>query len=130
MISLRPACPYSQLPHHVAAKAVDDALSRERDEMHLAGLTGLEPHGGAGGDVEPHATRASAIEFQRRIGLKEMIMRADLDRAVAGIGDRERDRLAAGGEVDLAVLDEEFTGDHFISFNLWIPGLSLCDIPE
>src|SRR5579863_1150777 len=130
MISLRPACPYSQLPHHVAAKAVDGALSRQRDEMHLAGLTGFEPHGGAGGDVEPHAARFLAIEFQRRVGLEEMIVRADLDRAVSGIGNRERDRLPAGVEFDLAVLDEEFAGDHFISSNLWIPGLSLRDIPE
>src|SRR3984885_15011479 len=130
MIPLRPAYPYSQLPHHVTAKSVDGALSRQRDQMHLAGLARFEAHGGAGRDIEPHAAGFLAIEFQRRIGLEEMIVRADLDRAVTGIGDRERYRLAAGIELDVAVLDEEFAGDHFISFNLWIPGLSLRDIPE
>jgi len=35
-----------------------------------------------------------------------MIMRADLDRPVAGIGDRQRDRLAAGIDLDLVVLDD------------------------
>src|ERR1700733_12256802 len=130
MISLRPACPCSQLPHHFAAKAVDGTLSRQRDEMHLAALSRFEPHGGAGGDIEAHAARFLTLEFQRRIGLEEMIVRADLDRAITGIGDRERDRLAAGIELDIAVLDEEFARDHFISFNLWIPGLSLRDIPE
>src|ERR1700722_8263819 len=108
MISLRPACPCSQLPHPCAAKTVDGPLSRQRDEMHLAGLSRFEPHGGAGGDVEAHAARFLAIEFQRWIGLEEMIVRADLDRAVTGIGDRERDRLAASIELDIAVLDEEF----------------------
>src|SRR4030081_3214212 len=41
-----------------------------------------------------------------------MVVRADLDRPVAGIGDGERHRLAAGIEFDLAVLDEEFAGGH------------------
>ena len=91
---------------HVAAEAVDRALAGERDQLHVAGLAGLEAHRGAGGDVEPHAARLLAVELQRRIGLEEMIVRADLDRPVAGIGDRQRHRLAAGIEFDLAVLDE------------------------
>src|ERR1700754_3684100 len=88
----------SKLPHHVAAEAVDGALAGERYELHLAGLARLKAHGGAGSDIEPHAARLLAIEFQRRIGLEEMIVRADLDRPVASIGDGERDRLATGIE--------------------------------
>src|ERR1700676_250445 len=91
----------SQLPHHVAAKTVDDAVSRERYQLHVAGLAGFEADRGASRDIEPHAAGASAIEFQRRVGLEEMIMRADLDRPVAAIGDIERHRLAAGIELDL-----------------------------
>ena len=41
-----------------------------------------------------------------------MIMAADLDRPVAGIGDREGHGLAAGIELDVAVSEDEFTGDH------------------
>src|SRR5207237_6766463 len=41
-----------------------------------------------------------------------MVVRADLDRAVAGVGDRQRHGLAAGIELNLAVLDKEFAGDH------------------
>src|SRR3954463_7352311 len=78
-----------------------------------------------------------AIELQRRVGLEKMVVRADLDRAVAGVGDRQRHGLAAGIELDLAVLDEEFAGDHSVLLvipglvqrepgisinNLWIPG--------
>src|SRR5262245_65864588 len=44
-----------------------------------------------------------------------MIMRADLDRPVAGVGDRQRDRLATGIELDLAVLDEHFAWDHALA---------------
>src|SRR5712671_7598923 len=102
----------SQLSHHVATKTIDDSLAGERHELDVAGLPRLEPHRGAGGDIEPHAARLFAVEFQRRIGFEEMIVRADLDRAVAGVGDVKRHGLAAGVEFDLAVLDEEFTGDH------------------
>src|SRR5579859_3419949 len=107
MIWLRRFPKYSQLTHHVAAEAVDGSLSRERDQMNLAGLARLEPHRGAGGDIEPHAACFLAVEFQRRIGFEEMIVRADLDRAIAGVSDRERCRFAAGIEFDLAVLDEK-----------------------
>src|SRR3974390_895351 len=105
----------SQLPHHLAAEAVDRALARERHELHLASLPGLEPHRRAGGDIEPHAARFFAVEFQRRIGLEEMVVRADLDRTIAGIGHRQRHGLAARIEVDLSVLDEAFAGDHSAS---------------
>src|SRR5260370_6481774 len=109
---LQPLPTCSQLALHLAAKSVDHALARERDQLHVAGLAGLEAHRGAGGDIEPHAARLLAVELQRRIGLEEMVVRADLDRPVAGIGDRQRHRLAAGVEFDFSVLDEEFAGDH------------------
>jgi len=74
--------------------------------LHVAGLAGLEADGGAGGNVEAHAAGLFAIEFQRRVGLEEMVVRADLDRAVTSVGHRKCHRLAAGVEFDLAVLDE------------------------
>src|SRR5579872_2266033 len=95
----------SQLSHHVAAKAVDGALARKRHELHVAGLAGLETDRGPRGDIEPHAAGLLAIELERRIGLEEMIMRSDLDRAITRVGYRQRHRLAAGIELDLAVLD-------------------------
>src|SRR5262249_17338655 len=102
----------SEFSHHVLAEAVDRSLAGERHQRHLARLSRLETHGGAGGDVESHAARLFAIEFQRRVGLEEMIMRADLDRPVAAVGDGQRHRLAAGIGLDLAVLDEHLAGDH------------------
>ena len=96
----------------------------------------------------PHAAGFLAVEFQRRIGLEEMVVRTDLDRAVAGVGDGERHGLAAGIELDLAVLDEEFAGDHLLPslrhsgrmrsaepgistiYNLWIPGSAASRPPR
>src|SRR4029453_9492685 len=78
----RPDSIASQLAHDVAAKAVDHALAGECDELHVAGLAGLEADGGAGGDVEAHAAGLFAVEFQRGVGFEEMVVRADLDGAV------------------------------------------------
>src|ERR1700760_1040203 len=105
----------SQVSHHVGAEAVDDALAGERHELHVAGLTRLEPNRGAGRDIQPHAAGLLAIELQCRIGFEEMIVRADLDRPIACVSDGKRHRLAAGVEFYLAVLDEEFAGDHFVT---------------
>src|SRR5207237_10098531 len=102
----------SQLPQYGATQDIDDALAGERHELHVAPLPRLETHRGACRDVEPHAAGASAVELQRRIGLEEMIVRADLDRPIARIGNRQRHRLATGIELDLAVHDEHLSGDH------------------
>src|SRR6266446_1262387 len=102
----------SELSHHILPKPVDRALAGERNERDLTRLPRFKAHRRAGRDIEPHAARLLAIEFQRRIGLEEMIMRADLDRPVAGIGDVKRNRPAPGIELDLAVLDEHLSGDH------------------
>jgi hypothetical protein len=41
-----------------------------------------------------------------------MVVRADLDGSVAGVGDGEGDGGAAGVELDVAGGGEEFAGDH------------------
>src|SRR6516165_6920709 len=104
--------PRSELSHYVLPEAIDHPLACERDQRDFARLARLEAHGRAGGDIEPHAARLFAIELQRRIGLEKMIVRPDLDRPIATIGDREHNRLAIGIELDLPVLDEHFTWDH------------------
>src|SRR4249920_3672038 len=74
----RPDSIASQLAHDVAAEAVDHAFSRERDQLHVAGLAGFEADGCAGRDVEAHAAGLFTVEFKRRVGLEEMVVRADL----------------------------------------------------
>src|SRR5437588_2079586 len=102
----------SQAPHDLPAKAVNLPLARKGDERDLPGLPRLEADRGAGRDVEAHAAGLLALERERRIGLEEMIMRADLDRPVAGVGDRKLHAGAAGVENDLATLGDDFAGDH------------------
>src|SRR5271165_4084555 len=102
----------SQLSHDRLAKAVDHPFAAKRDQHHLAALAGLETHGCASCDVEAHAACLLALEFQRRIGFEEMIVRADLNRPIAGIGDRQRYCLASTVELDLTFLDEFFAGNH------------------
>src|SRR6185312_10199849 len=101
-----------KFPHHLAAETVHRSLAGERDQRDVAALARLEPPRGARRQVEPHAARLPAVELQRRVGLEEMIVRAHLDRPIAGVGDSQRHRLAALVELDLAVLDEHFAGDH------------------
>src|SRR5262245_41886122 len=112
--------PSLELAHHVLPESIDRTLAGECHQRDLARLPGLEAHRGAGRDVEPHAARLGAVKLQRRIGLEEMIVRAHLDRPVAGIRHRQGDGLAAGIELDLAVLDEGFAGNH------WLPHVFRC----
>ena len=85
---------HQSVSHHLACwKPKTRAVAGERHQLHVARLAGLEAHGGAGGDVEAHGRAALArSNVQGGVGLGEMIVRADLDRPVAGVGDRERDR--------------------------------------
>src|SRR5215475_6303389 len=112
--------PSLELAHHVLPESIDRTLAGECHQRDLARLPGLEAHRGAGRDVEPHAARLGAVKLQRRIGLEEMIVRAHLDRPVAGIRHRQGDGLAAGIELDLAVLDEGFARNH------WLPHVFRC----
>src|SRR5262245_28021207 len=111
-----------ELAHHVLPEPIDDALAGECDQRDLTRLAGLEAHRGAGRNVETHAARLGAIEFQRRVGLEEMVVRAHLDRPIAGIRHRQRDGLAAGIELDLTITDEVFAGDHQIPCLSSFPG--------
>ena len=59
------------------------------DEGDVAGLAGFEADGGAGGDVQALAAGGGAVEAQGGVGFGEVVVGADLDRAVAGVGDGE-----------------------------------------
>ncbi len=64
-------------------------------QSNFLGIAGLKAHGGSGGNIQPHAESGGAIESQRAIHFEEMEMRADLDGAVAGVGDFQFDFAAA-----------------------------------
>src|SRR6202035_5306487 len=98
----------SELSHDVLAEAIDGALAGDGDQRNVARLPRLEAHRSPGRNVEPHAARLLAVEAQRRVGFEEVVMRADLDRPVAGIGDRQRHGAAALVQFDVAVFYEIF----------------------
>jgi hypothetical protein len=75
-------------------------------------LPRLEAHRGARGDVEPEAVGLRALEGERVVGLEEVVVRADLDRAVAGIGDLERHGRAALVDLYVAFGDLHFAWNH------------------
>src|SRR6516225_9263405 len=102
----------SQLAVDLGVKADDAALSGVSDEPDLAALSRLEAGRGAGRDIEPIAARLFAVKGECGVGFVEVVMRADLDRAVACIGDGQRDRRAAGVELDVARGGEDLARDH------------------
>src|SRR5262249_37515994 len=81
----------------------------------VARLARLKTNGSSRRNVEPHTARLLAVELQRRICFEEMIVRADLNRPVAGVCDRQRDSLAALVEFNITLLDEEISRDHWIT---------------
>ena len=101
----------SQLPHHLLPETVDLAVARERHQADLARLAGLEAHGRPGWNVEPMPARLSAIERKGRIGLGEVIVRADLDWPVARVAHLDGDRCAAGIDLDLALGGDDLAGN-------------------
>src|SRR5690606_5383977 len=102
----------AQLAHDLLVEAEHQPVAAIGDQSHRPRLAGFEPHGAAGGDVQAHAAGLLAIEAERGVGLVEVIVRADLDRPVAGIGHFEGDGRLAGIELDLAVPGDDFAGYH------------------
>src|SRR5258708_13856416 len=63
----------------------DLAAAAECGERDLLGFSGLEAHGGSGGNVEMHAERCRAVEIERLVRFEEVKMAAHLDRTVPGV---------------------------------------------
>src|SRR5690349_11468379 len=97
----------SQLAVDLAVEADDTTLAGVGDEPDLAALPRLEPRRRASRDIEPEPPRLFPIKGECRVGFVEMVMRTHLDRAVAGIGDRQGYRRSAGIDRDVARRGEE-----------------------
>src|ERR1700733_6685742 len=86
----------------------------QRHQRNLALHARLEPHRGAGRDVQPAAPGKLPVEPQRRVGLREVEVRPDLNRPVAGIGDHQRHHRSANVQHDRPVAAEDLARDHGI----------------
>src|SRR5581483_5049011 len=92
----------SQQSVDLAGEPAHPPRSGISDEPHLTRLPRLEARRGTGRDVEAEAARLLAVELQCCIRLVEMVVRADLDRPVAGIGDGQSYGRSAGIHLDVA----------------------------
>src|SRR5258708_22995292 len=61
----------------------DLAAAAECGERDLLGFSGLEAHGGSGGDVGMHAERCPAVEIERLVRFEEVKIAAAPDPTVA-----------------------------------------------
>lgn len=77
-----------------AVAAAHNAPAAHLDERHRLGVARLEAHRGACRNVQPVAVRAPAVKLQLRVDLDEVVVRADLDGAVALARDAQPDPRA------------------------------------
>src|SRR5262249_5114335 len=96
-----------ELPREVVA-ALDRLVPGNRDERDRLRLARLEADRRAGGDVEPHAVRRLAVERQRGVGLDEVIVGADLNWPIAGVGDLQVRGSPLGVRGDLSGRSDNF----------------------
>src|SRR5215831_4205801 len=113
--------------HDRAVEAIDHAGATVGDQRNLAGLPWLKSHRRPSRNIEATAKRGLAIELERRVGLGEMIVTADLDRPVACVGDREQNRCSIAVQDDLARCRYDLAGNHIgrPSKRFW-PTSSIC----
>src|SRR6267378_1004071 len=83
---------------------------------------GLEAHRVPGGDVEPHAERLRAVEGERLVGLEEVEVAGDLDRAIAGVEDLQGDLRAPLVQLDVAVRGDHLAGTAALVGERLLPG--------
>ena len=75
--------------------AGDPLMPRDGHERDGLGLARLKPHRRARRDVKPLEQREPTVERQLAVDLAHVVVRADLDRPIAVVGDLEPDPLAA-----------------------------------
>jgi hypothetical protein len=76
-----------QRSHHQTIEAIDVTFAGQHHQLHAARLPRFEAHRRSRRDVEPETARRRAVENQRGIGFGKVIVRTDLDRPVAGVGN-------------------------------------------
>src|SRR5262249_58871042 len=72
------------------------------DRRTSGGGAGLKGGGGPRGNAQAIPERGPPIEGESRIGFGEMIVTADLDRPIAGVGNSKRDGCSILVQDDLA----------------------------
>src|SRR5699024_3236949 len=84
-------------------------------ELHVLVGPGFEAHGTAGDDVQALAPGGATVEVERRIGLGEVEVGADLDGTVGAVGDPQPDRLRAAVDHYGIAGQQDLPGDHRVT---------------
>src|SRR4029077_16351556 len=93
------------------------------DQRNFTSLARLKAHSCSGRNIQAVSERSLAVELKPAIGLREMVMTADLDRSVSCVGNGKRNRRPILVENDLARCWKNFARYHFsplLSLANWI----------
>src|SRR5260370_32139934 len=101
----------------LAGMAIDHARTAKGHQIHLFLLARLKAHSRASGNVQAHAIGCGALESQRAVDLKEMIVAANLHRPAAGMSHKQRCRGPPDLGLDVArhLVSEIFSWSHLLS---------------
>src|SRR5215831_11087276 len=98
--------------HDRTVEAIDHAGAAVGDQRNLAGLSRLKSYRRSSRNIEAISKCGLAVELERRVGLGEVIVTADLDRPDARVGDRERNRRSVAIQNYLAGCGYDLAGNH------------------
>jgi hypothetical protein len=101
-----------QASHDFLIKPEDFSIARNRDQLHIAALARLKPDSGACSYVQTHPMSGVTVKIERDIGLRKVIMAADLHGTIPGVRNRQRDRLTVGIQDMFALSREQLARDH------------------
>src|SRR6185436_7259198 len=99
--------------HYFSEKSINGARAPELDQLDAAFLTRLEADRGTCRNIRAAAIGAVAVELQRFVGFKKMVVGPDLNRPVSAVDHRDRDGPAADVELDGSRLRSDFAWNHF-----------------
>ena len=88
-------------------EALGHTITGHRNQLHLHGYAGFEPHSCTGGDVQFVAPRSAAIELERWVGFEEVRLATHLDVPVAAVDNGQRQSLGGGEQLDRLVADDD-----------------------
>jgi hypothetical protein len=96
--------------------SIDSSLAAKRDEVHFLFFAGFEADGRSGGDIEAHAARGGAVEFESGVHFEKMIVTADLNGTVASVANYQGTYRPAGVQFNFRTIEQELTRMHALSY--------------
>lgn len=101
-----------EVPCDLAAQPGNHACPRQRHQGHLSIDARLEAHRSSRRHVQPETTRRRPIKLQRRIRLRKVKVRADLNRSIARIHDGQHKNFAPSIQLQRTITNDDLAGNH------------------